>query len=131
MIESFQVMNANCECYLIWLNMLPKHQDLIREFNKDGTPEGIARMENIEELLNGMKDFVEGQQEMADATASLAEFLEDVALATDLDADKGDPDHVALMTIHLAKGLEFPNVFIVGLEEDLFPSAMSMNTEVN
>ena len=51
-----------------------------------------------------------------------------MALATDIDADKGDPDHVALMTIHLAKGLEFPTVFVVGLEEDLFPSAMSMNT---
>jgi DNA helicase-2/ATP-dependent DNA helicase PcrA len=85
-------------------------------------------MENIEELLNGMKDFVEGQMELADASGSLAEFLEDVALATDLDADKGDANHVALMTIHLAKGLEFPYVYIVGLEEDLFPSAMSMNT---
>ena len=85
-------------------------------------------MENIEELLNGMKDFVEGQKEVADTTGSLAEFLEDVALATDIDADKGDPNHVALMTIHLAKGLEFSHVFIVGLEEDLFPSAMSMGT---
>ena len=75
-----------------------------------------------------MKDFVEGQKEIADTTGNLAEFLEDVALATDIDADKGDPDHVALMTIHLAKGLEFPTVFVVGLEEDLFPSAMSMNT---
>ena len=65
---------------------------------------------------------------MADAGDSLAEFLEDVALATDLDGDKGDPNHVALMTIHLAKGLEFSHVFVVGLEEDLFPSAMSMNT---
>jgi len=71
---------------------------------------------------------VEGQKELADTTGSLAEFLEDVALATDLDNDKDDANKVALMTIHLAKGLEFPNVFIVGLEEDLFPSAMSMNT---
>ncbi|MDP5082201.1 MAG: ATP-binding domain-containing protein, partial [Winogradskyella sp.] len=83
---------------------------------------------NVQELLNGIKDFVEGQIELADAGDSLAEFLEDIALATDLDADKGDPDHVALMTIHLAKGLEFSHVFIVGMEEDLFPSAMSMNT---
>ena len=86
-------------------------------------------MENIEELLNGIKDFVEGQQELADSTGSIAEFLEDVALATDLDNEEGeDSDKVALMTIHLAKGLEFPYVYIVGLEEDLFPSAMSMNT---
>ena len=59
---------------------------------------------------------------------NIAEFLEDVALATDLDNDDGDQDRVALMTIHLAKGLEFPYVYIVGMEEDLFPSAMSMNT---
>jgi DNA helicase-2/ATP-dependent DNA helicase PcrA len=106
-----------------------KVSGLIQEFKKDGTPEGISRMENIEELLNGIKDFVEGQQELADSTGSIAEFLEDVALATDLDNEEGeDSDKVALMTIHLAKGLEFPFVYIVGLEEDLFPSAMSMST---
>ena len=66
--------------------------------------------------------------ELAEVGDSLAAFLEDVALATDLHGDKGDPNHVALMTIHLAKGLEFNQVFVVGLEEDLFPSAMSMNT---
>jgi DNA helicase-2/ATP-dependent DNA helicase PcrA len=127
MIESFQVMNKTANAFEL-AEHVTKSSGLIREFNKDGTPEGIARMENIEELLNGIKDFVEGQRELVDTTGSLAEFLEDVALATDLDADKGDSNHVALMTIHLAKGLEFPYVYIVGLEEDLFPSAMSMNT---
>ncbi|HLV15110.1 MAG TPA: UvrD-helicase domain-containing protein [Xanthomarina sp.] len=127
LIESFQVLNKTANVFEL-AEHVTKATGLIRELNKDGTPEGVAKMENIEELLNGMKDFVEGQKELADATASLAEFLEDVALATDLDADKGDADHVALMTIHLAKGLEFPYVYIVGLEEDLFPSAMSMNT---
>ncbi len=127
MIESFQVLNQTADVFEL-AEHVTKASGLIREFNKDATPEGITRMENIEELLNGMKDFVEGQKELADTTGSLAEFLEDVSLATDLDADKGDSDHVALMTIHLAKGLEFPYVYIVGLEEDLFPSAMSMNT---
>jgi ATP-dependent DNA helicase UvrD/PcrA len=127
LIESFQVMNQTANVFEL-AEHVTKASGLIREFNKDGTPEGVTRMENIEELLNGMKDFVEGQKELADATGSLAEFLEDVALATDLDNDKGDTDRVALMTIHLAKGLEFPYVYIVGLEEDLFPSAMSMNT---
>ena len=127
LIESFQVLNQTANAFEL-AEHVTKASGLLRELNKDGTPEGVAKMENIEELLNGMKDFVEGQKELADATASLAEFLEDVALATDLDADKGDADHVALMTIHLAKGLEFPYVYIVGLEEDLFPSAMSMNT---
>lgn len=127
MLESFSVINQTANAFDL-AEHITKATGLIREFQNDGTPEGIARMENIEELLNGIKDFVEGQKELADSTGSLAEYLEDVALATDLDADKGDADHVALMTIHLAKGLEFPNVFIVGLEEDLFPSAMSINT---
>jgi len=82
----------------------------------------------LEELLNGIKDFVEQQKEIDGTTGALSEFLEDVALATDMDKDTGDEDRVALMTIHLSKGLEFPYLYIVGLEEDLFPSGMSMNT---
>ncbi len=127
LIESYKVLNQNANAFDL-AEHVTKTSGLIRELNKDGTPEGVTRMENVQELLNGIRDFVEGQVELADAGDSLAEFLEDVALATDLDGDKGDPNHVALMTIHLAKGLEFSHVFIVGMEEDLFPSAMSMNT---
>ena len=127
MIKSFQIMNEGADAFTL-SEHVAKKTGVLLEFKKDGTPEGIARMENIEELLNGIKDFVEGQKELADATGSISEFLEDVALATDLDKDTGDDDRVALMTIHLAKGLEFPYVYIVGMEEDLFPSAMSMNT---
>ncbi|WP_333809201.1 ATP-dependent helicase [Flavobacterium sp.] len=127
MIKSFQVINENQDAFYL-TDHITKKTGLVQELKKDGTPEGIARIENIEELLNGIKDFTEGQKEVDGARGSLAEFLEDVALATDLDKDTGDDDRVALMTIHLAKGLEFPHVFIVGLEEDLFPSAMSLNT---
>ncbi|WP_449668866.1 ATP-dependent helicase [Zobellia barbeyronii] len=127
MIQSFQVMNQTADAFVM-AEHVAKKSGILLEFKKDGTPEGIGKMENIEELLNGIKDFVEGQMEIADATGSIGEFLEDVALATDLDNDKGDDDRVALMTIHLAKGLEFPYVYIVGMEEDLFPSGMSMNT---
>jgi DNA helicase-2/ATP-dependent DNA helicase PcrA len=127
MIESFQVLNEGYDAFQI-SEHVTKKTGLLQELKKDGTPEGIARIENIEELLNGMRDFVEEQKEIADATGSLSEFMEDVALATDLDNDKGSDDRVALMTVHLAKGLEFPYVYIVGMEEDLFPSAMSMNT---
>ncbi len=127
MIKSFQIMNEGSDAFTL-AEHVAKKTGLLLEFKKDGTPEGIARMENIEELLNGIKDFVEGQKELADATGSLTEFLEDVALATDMDKEVGDDDRVALMTIHLAKGLEFPYVYVVGMEEDLFPSAMSMNT---
>jgi DNA helicase-2/ATP-dependent DNA helicase PcrA len=127
MIKSFQVMNEGANAFEL-SEHVAKKTGLLLEFKKDGTPEGIAKMENIEGLLNGIKDFVEGQVEVVDATGSISEFLEDVALATDLDNDTGDDDRVALMTIHLAKGLEFPYVYIVGMEEDLFPSGMSMNT---
>ena len=128
LIKSYQIINANANVFAITDHVV-KTAGLIKELNKDGTPEGVAKMENVEELLNGMGDFVEGQKELADATASLTEYLEDVALATDMDNDKGnDAEKVSLMTIHLAKGLEFPYVYIVGMEEDLFPSAMSMNT---
>jgi DNA helicase II / ATP-dependent DNA helicase PcrA len=127
MIKSFQIINENQDAFYL-TEHITKKTGLVQELKKDGTPEGIARIENIEELLNGIKDFTEGQKEVDGARGALAEFLEDVALATDLDKDTGDDDRVALMTIHLAKGLEFPHVFIVGLEEDLFPSAMSLNT---
>jgi len=127
MIQSFQVVNENYNAFEI-AEHVAKKTGLVQELKKDATPEGIARLENIEELLNGMRDFVEEQKEIADTTGSLSEFLEDVALATDMDNDKGDEDKVALMTIHLAKGLEFPYVYIVGMEEELFPSGMSMNT---
>lgn len=127
MIKSFQVMNETVDAFAL-SEHVAKKTGVLLEFKKDGTPEGIGKMENIEELLNGIKDFVEGQKEIDEATGNISEFLEDVALATDLDNDTGDDDRVALMTIHLAKGLEFPYVYIVGMEEDLFPSGMSMST---
>ena len=127
MIKSFQVMNETTDAFVL-SEHVAKKTGILLEFKKDGTPEGIGKMENIEELLNGIKDFVEGQKEIDGATGNIGEFLEDVALATDLDKDTGDDDRVALMTIHLAKGLEFPYVYIVGMEEDLFPSGMRMST---
>jgi DNA helicase-2/ATP-dependent DNA helicase PcrA len=127
MIRSFQLIN-NAHNAFETAEHVARKSGLIQEFKKDGTPEGVARLENLEELLNGIQDFVEGQKEIDEATGSLQEFLEDVALATDLDKALDNDDRVALMTIHLAKGLEFKQVFVVGLEEDLFPSAMSMNT---
>ena len=90
-------------------------------------PEDISRQENLEEFLSGMQDFVESRREedMADEV-SLGDFLQEVALLTDLDSDDGEQDQgrVSLMTIHAAKGLEFPTVFVVGLEENIFPSPM-------
>jgi DNA helicase-2/ATP-dependent DNA helicase PcrA len=127
MVQSFQAINENQDAFYL-AEHVAKKTGLIQELKKDATPEGMAKIQNIEELLNGIKDFTEGQVEVDGARGSLAEFMEDVALATDLDKDTSDEDRVALMTIHLAKGLEFPHVFVVGMEEDLFPSAMSMST---
>ena len=93
-------------------------------------PEDISRQENLEEFLSGMQDFVESRREedMGDEVY-LPDFLQEVALLTDLDSDEGDEnDKVTLMTIHSAKGLEFPTVFIVGLEENIFPSPMCTNS---
>ena len=95
---------------------------------KDGTPESVSKVENVQELLNGIKDFITDKIEQGE-DASLTSFLEDVALATDFDSKKeNDKPSISLMTIHQSKGLEYSHVYVVGLEENLFPSAMSMNT---
>jgi len=101
-----------------------------KEIYSSNNPEDLSRQENLEEFLGGMQDFVEGRKEedMEDQMY-LSDFLQEVALLTDLDSDNGDADDkVTLMTIHSAKGLEFPTVFVVGLEENIFPSPMCTNS---
>ena len=126
MIRSFQIEAQSKNAFEV-ADLVIKKTRLIRDIESEGTPEAVSRVENVQELMNGIKDFIEEQKEKEE-DASLAFFLEDVALATDFDQKKDDVPRVSLMTIHLAKGLEFPYVYIVGLEENLFPSAMSMNT---
>ena len=128
MIKSFQISNENLNALEI-LNEVIKRVGIVNLLKNEGTPEAISRIENIEELINAVQDFIDGQKEIVDSIGSLSEFLEDVALITDLDkeVDNTKPK-VSLMTIHLAKGLEFSHVYIVGLEEDLFPSALSSTT---
>ena len=111
---------------------IAKHTGLVHTLYQDKTPEGVARYDNAQELLNGMKSFVDQAKETApDAFASLGDFLLDVALLTDADQDDGDENKVSMMTIHAAKGLEFENVFIVGLEEELFPSSMALQSRAD
>ncbi len=98
---------------------------ILKELSSDSSPEGLSRHENIQELLNAIQEFSISAIE-EDRPSKLENFLEDVALLTDQDTDKEeDKDKVTLMTIHSAKGLEFKNVFVVGLEENLFPSAQA------
>jgi len=127
MIQHFQIEAQTKNAFEV-AEFVIKQTRIIKDLESDGTPEGVSKVENIQELLNGIKDFIEVQKEKEEED-SLAFFLEDVALATDFDSEKkDDTPRVSLMTIHLAKGLEFPYVYIVGLEENLFPSAMSINT---
>lgn len=108
---------------------IAKHTGLVHVLYQDKTPEGVARYDNIQELLNGMKAFTEQSLEQnPDDVPGLGDFLLDVALLTDADQDDGDDNKVSLMSIHAAKGLEFPNVHIVGLEENLFPSQMALQS---
>jgi DNA helicase-2/ATP-dependent DNA helicase PcrA len=108
-----------------------KHTNLVKDLFTDKTPEGLARYENVQELLNSIKEWTETPENEEDGEVGnkgLGAFLQNVALFTDSDKDKENEDVVKLMTIHAAKGLEFGCVFVGGIEETLFPSAMSINT---
>ena len=115
---------------------IASHSGLLKELYSDKTPEGLGRYENTQELLNGIKEFVEeGAIEQPEQLLTLEYFIQDIALLTDADSKSGqekekekDKNKISLMTIHASKGLEFPYVFIVGLEENLFPSQMALNS---
>ena len=131
LIKSFELLNEKLNAFEMVEEVI-KRIGIINVLKSDGTPESISRIENIEELLNGIKDFIVGEEEVVNSNGSLSDFLEDVALASDLDKDINKTEKkVSLMTIHLAKGLEFNHVYIVGLEEDLFPSALSSTTRAD
>ncbi|MEC8175984.1 MAG: UvrD-helicase domain-containing protein [Bacteroidota bacterium] len=100
---------------------------IINYYKDEGSLESFNRIENIEELINGINDFMVGQNELYESDKSLSKYLEDVALYSETDKNI-ESNKVSLMTIHMAKGLEFPIVYIVGLEENLFPSIMSINS---
>ncbi len=130
MIRSFQTL-LNKPAYEVAMH-IAKQSNLLKSLYDDKTVEGIARFENIEELLNGLKEF--SIEEVADDDAvlrgnTLPDYMQDIALLTDADrTDDEDNDKVVMMTIHASKGLEFKYVHIVGLEENLFPSQLSLNS---
>tara|TARA_B100000513_G_scaffold68364_1_gene27241 strand:- start:763 stop:3003 length:2241 start_codon:yes stop_codon:yes gene_type:complete len=127
LIDVFKIQNQKLNAFDLTKEVIEKVK-IIDELKKDDSPEGISRVENVQELLNGIRDFIEDQKELVDSNDKLSEFLSTVSLSTDFDIENEDQDRVSLMTLHLSKGLEFKHVFIVGLEEDLFPSALSYNT---
>ena len=130
-IKSFAVMMQEQNAYDVSM-YIAKSSGLLNDLYNDKSVEGLSRFENVQELLNGIKEFTESDLVNPESgelmNPDLATFLQDVMLLTDQDNTKEIIDTVTLMTIHAAKGLEFPFVFIVGLEENLFPSQMSMNT---
>jgi len=125
LIQSFQVIGKNMTAYDAALH-IAQHSGLLKDLYEDKSIEGLNRYENIQELLNGIKEFSE-REDIEEK--SLDVFMQDIALLTNDDNDKNpDADTVSLMTIHSSKGLEFPQVYVVGLEENLFPSQMSLNS---
>ena len=130
MIKSFQHGLRTASAYDLAMH-IARSSGLLKELGIDKTPEGISKHENVLELLNGIQEFVhtlpESDDEVVDRTLDV--FMQDIALLTDADEnEKEDPNRVSLMTIHAAKGLEYPAVFVVGMEENLFPSQLSLNS---
>ncbi len=131
MIKSFQTL-LNKQNAIELAKHICNTVGIIKDLKEDDTPEGLARVQNIEELLNAIMEFSDKQVDEVTGEqneVTLNKFMEDVALLTDQDKkDDEDDDYVTLMTIHSAKGLEFPYVYIVGLEENLFPGIQSLST---
>ncbi|WP_321517221.1 UvrD-helicase domain-containing protein [uncultured Bacteroides sp.] len=125
LIENFIRVLSEKNAYEMATSIV-KEAGIVNDIYQDRTPENLSRQENIEELVNGIHDFCAMREEEGNENISLSDFLSEVSLLSDQDTDKsGDEPKITLMTIHSAKGLEFRNVFIVGLEENLFPSSMS------
>ena len=128
LITSYNLITLEKDAFEV-MEHVARTSGIIKFLSDDKTPEGVMRYENVQELLNGIKNFVEEQQQIENGNPSIEYFLEDIALITDSDRnEKDNRPKVNLMTIHLAKGLEYENVFIVGMEENLFPSMMSLGS---
>lgn len=125
MIGSFQTMLKTKNAYEI-AEYVAKQSTLLKTLYEDKTVEGVSKYENIVELLNGIKEFTEDDTNENEKTLSV--FLQEIALYTDADKDEDGDDKVTMMTIHSSKGLEFKHVYVVGLEENLFPSQLSLSS---
>jgi len=129
MIKYFQNQLTKHNAYDVAVQV-GKHTNMVKELFNDKSTEGLARYENIQELLNSIKEWTESpsNEDGEQGDKGLGAYLQQITLITDADNDKNESDSVKLMTVHAAKGLEFACVFVVGLEETLFPSGMSVNT---
>lgn len=127
LIKSFQAKRDSMNAFDL-ASLIGRRSGLIDLLKVDHSPEGMGRLENLQALLDGIKEFVESDEQIGDEIAedkSLASYLQTIALHTDLDDDGDEVEHVTLMSVHSAKGLEFKAIFVTGMEEDLFPSFMA------
>lgn len=129
-ISGFIAKFVTADAYTLGVEVV-KLSGISADIYQDRTPENVARQENVEELLGSIQEFVESRKEEGRVDdVRLTDFLQEVSLQTDLESDEGsDGERVSLMTVHSAKGLEFPVVFVVGLEENIFPSSLSMGSK--
>ncbi len=128
MIKRFEIEVNRKDAYEA-ASLIAKESGILRELYEDKTIEGLNRYENVQELLNAVKEFVDNPE---NEKTDIGEFLQEIALLTGVDQDNDDDqDKVTLMTIHMAKGLEFKHIYIVGLEEDLFPSQMMLGSRAD
>lgn len=130
LISGFIAKFVTADAYTLGVEVV-KLSGISADIYQDRTPENVARQENVEELLGSIQEFVESRKEEGRVDdVRLTDFLQEVSLQTDLESDEGsDGERVSLMTVHSAKGLEFPVVFVVGLEENIFPSSLSMGSK--
>ena len=127
MIKSFTISAEKKDAFEA-ASHIAKNSGLLKELYEDKTIEGLNRYENVQELLNAIKEFVDNPE---NEDKNLGSFLQEIALITDADTKNDDEDSVTLMTIHGSKGLEFKNVYLVGMEEDLFPSQMMLSSRAD
>ncbi|MCQ2095620.1 MAG: UvrD-helicase domain-containing protein [Bacteroidaceae bacterium] len=129
MIQSF-IDDVNTSDALMLGRRVLEESKVLQDIYQDRTPENLSRQQNIQELINGLSEFVEDRTEQGNSAIHLSDYLSEVSLVSDIDSDKKDDSpKVSVMTIHSAKGLEFDTVFVVGLEEDLFPNQMASSSQ--
>jgi len=127
MIATFAHAAKSSDAFTLGKDIIEK-SGIMADISSDTSPEGVSRKDNMEEFMSALRDFVDDKREQGDERVNISDFLQEVSLMSDIDRDDGENERVSLMTVHAAKGLEFTTVFVVGLEENIFPSPRSLDS---